>query len=108
MPMARAKAIESVAGAVAASRIALDAPTELGPFVDALVALPGIGPWTAHYLAMRALHASDAFPAADLGIQKALRRTGVTRAEARAEAWRPYRSYAVVHLWTHSSEGVVS
>ncbi|HEY1812446.1 MAG TPA: DNA-3-methyladenine glycosylase 2 [Kofleriaceae bacterium] len=107
MPMARAKAIESFARAVVDARIALEAPTELAPFVDALVALPGIGPWTAHYLAMRALHASDAFPAADLGIQKALRRTGVKRAEARAEAWRPYRSYAVVHLWTHSSEGAL-
>jgi AraC family transcriptional regulator, regulatory protein of adaptative response / DNA-3-methyladenine glycosylase II len=54
---------------------------------------------------MRALHVPDAFPAADLGIQKALRRTGAKRAELRAEAWRPYRSYAVMHLWTQLSEG---
>ena len=70
-----------------------------------LVELPGIGPWTAHYLAMRALHVPDAFPASDLGIQKALQRSGPKQAEARAEAWRPYRSYAVLQLWTSLSEG---
>jgi AraC family transcriptional regulator, regulatory protein of adaptative response / DNA-3-methyladenine glycosylase II len=105
MPMARAHAIHGLARAVADARIKLDAPSELAPFVAALVELPGIGPWTAHYLAMRALHVPDAFPAADLGIQKALRRAGPKRAEARAEAWRPYRSYAVIHLWTQLSEG---
>jgi AraC family transcriptional regulator of adaptative response / DNA-3-methyladenine glycosylase II len=62
------------------------------------VALPGIGPWTAHYLAMRALHLPDAFPASDLGIKKALS-ASPREVEARAEAWRPYRSYAVMHLW---------
>jgi AraC family transcriptional regulator of adaptative response / DNA-3-methyladenine glycosylase II len=54
---------------------------------------------------MRALHLPDAFPASDLGIQKALRRAGTKRAEARAEAWRPFRSYAAMHLWTHLTEG---
>jgi AraC family transcriptional regulator, regulatory protein of adaptative response / DNA-3-methyladenine glycosylase II len=105
MPMARAIAIHGFAQALVDTRIKLDAPCELAPFVESLVALPGIGPWTAHYLAMRALHVPDAFPAADLGIQKALRRTGAKRAELRAEAWRPYRSYAVMHLWTQLSEG---
>jgi AraC family transcriptional regulator of adaptative response / DNA-3-methyladenine glycosylase II len=57
---------------------------------------------------MRALHLPDAFPASDLGIQKALDRSGPREAEARAEAWRPYRSYAVIHLWTALSEGAVS
>jgi AraC family transcriptional regulator of adaptative response / DNA-3-methyladenine glycosylase II len=104
MPMARATAIHELARAICERRIALDAPSELEPFVAALVELPGIGPWTAHYLAMRALHVPDAFPAADLGIQKALRRAGAKRAEARAEAWRPFRSYAVMHLWTQLSE----
>ena len=105
MPMARAHAIHGFARAIVDGRIKLDAPSELAPFVASLVELPGIGPWTAHYLAMRALHVPDAFPAADLGIQKALRRTGAKRAEARAEAWRPYRSYAVMHLWTQLTEG---
>ena len=108
MPMARAHAIHALARALVAGDVSLDAAHiahELQAFVEQLDALPGIGPWTAHYLAMRALHAPDAFPAADLGIQKALRRAGAKQAEARAEAWRPYRSYAVIHLWTHLTEG---
>ena len=104
MPMARATAIHKLARAICDGRVKLDAPSELEPFVAALLELPGIGPWTAHYLAMRALHVPDAFPAADLGIQKALRRAGAKRAEIRAEAWRPFRSYAVMHLWTHLGE----
>jgi len=69
----------------------------------ALAALPGIGPWTAEVLAMRALRDPDAFPAGDLGVRKAL---GLAPAAAarRAEAWRPYRSYAVMHLWTQLAE----
>jgi AraC family transcriptional regulator, regulatory protein of adaptative response / DNA-3-methyladenine glycosylase II len=104
MPMTRAAAIHELARAIVDGRVSLDAPSELEPFVASLVELPGIGPWTAHYLAMRALHVPDAFPAADLGIQKALRRAGAKRAEARAEAWRPFRSYAVIHLWTQLTE----
>ena len=105
MPMTRAIAIHALSNAVAAGTLRLDRTCDLDAFVAAVVELPGIGPWTAHYLAMRALHLPDAFPASDLGIQKALRRTGVRRAEARAEAWRPYRSYAVMHLWTQLTEG---
>jgi AraC family transcriptional regulator of adaptative response / DNA-3-methyladenine glycosylase II len=105
--MARATAIHELAKAIAAGEVALDATgatRELDALVARLVAMPGIGPWTAHYLAMRALHLPDAFPATDLGIQKALHRTGARAAEARAEAWRPFRSYAVMHLWTSLSE----
>jgi AraC family transcriptional regulator of adaptative response / DNA-3-methyladenine glycosylase II len=65
----------------------------------ALVALPGIGPWTASYIRMRALGDGDAFPAADLGILKALARPTVAAALALAEGWRPYRAYAAIHLW---------
>ncbi len=97
LPAARAAAIHGFASALATNRLSLDG--ELEPFVARAVALPGVGPWTAHYLAMRALHLPDAFPAADLGIKKAL--AGTPReCEARAEAWRPFRSYAVIHLWT--------
>lgn len=99
LPRTRAAAIHTFAREVASGALVLDAACELDRFVAQLVELPGIGPWTAHYLAMRALHVPDAFPAADLGIQKALRRAGARAAEARAEAWRPYRSYAVMHLW---------
>jgi AraC family transcriptional regulator of adaptative response / DNA-3-methyladenine glycosylase II len=59
----------------------------------------GIGDWTAAYLAMRALHDPDAFPAGDLGVRKALGGLPLKQAEARAEAWRPWRAYAVMHLW---------
>ncbi len=104
LPQARATAIHTFAREVASGALQLDAPCELDAFVARLVALPGIGPWTAHYLAMRALHVPDAFPAADLGVQKALRRAGPRAAEARAEAWRPFRAYAVMHLWTSLGE----
>ena len=100
MPMTRANAIHNFARVLDSGELVLDHGADLDAFVARLVELPGIGPWTAHYLAMRALHVPDAFPAADLGIQKALQRSGPKQAEARAEAWRPYRSYAVMHLWT--------
>ncbi|MEP6860865.1 MAG: AlkA N-terminal domain-containing protein [Deltaproteobacteria bacterium] len=108
MPMARANAIHGFARALSRGEIQLDHHADLDAFVAKLVELPGIGPWTAHYLAMRALHLPDAFPASDLGIQKALDRSGPRDAEARAAAWRPYRSYAVIHLWTALSEGAAS
>ncbi len=108
MPMARAHAIHGLARALDRGELQLDHHADLDAFVARLVELPGIGPWTAHYLAMRALHLPDAFPASDLGIQKALHRRGPREAEARAEAWRPYRSYAVMHLWTSLSEGALS
>jgi len=104
LPKARAAAIDHFARVVATQQIRLDAACELDRFVEQLVELPGIGPWTAHYLAMRALHVPDAFPAADLGVQKALGRSGARAAEQRAEAWRPYRAYAVMHLWTSLGE----
>ena len=85
--------------ALATGAVTIDGVRDLEAFVTQLVELPGIGPWTAHYVAMRALHLPDAFPAADLGVKKALGGTPRT-AEARAEAWRPFRSYAVMHLWT--------
>ena len=72
--------------------------------IRALSALPGIGPWTAAYVALRGLGCRDAFPAGDLGVRKALAgRDGKLPSErevlARAETWRPWRGYAVLHLW---------
>lgn len=64
-----------------------------------LTGVRGIGDWTAAYLSMRALHDPDAFPAGDLGVRKALGGLGLKDAEARARAWRPWRAYAVMHLW---------
>jgi 3-methyladenine DNA glycosylase/8-oxoguanine DNA glycosylase len=67
----------------------------------ALEALPGIGPWTAAYLRLRVIGDPDAFPATDLGVIRALERHGIARSKilARAEAWRPWRGYAALHLW---------
>lgn len=72
-------------------------------FVDALVALPGIGPWTAHYIAMRAFGWPDAFPPNDVAVLKAMKAGfGIDtqkQAEEHAQAWRPWRAYAVLRLW---------
>ena len=73
-----------------------------------LRALPGIGEWTAQYVALRALRETDAFPAADTGLLRAAERVGATATPtallARAEAWRPWRAYAAQHLWTADAE----
>jgi AraC family transcriptional regulator of adaptative response / DNA-3-methyladenine glycosylase II len=88
-------------------RVDFAAERTLGDFVARWTALPGIGPWTAHYMAMRALSHPDAFPAEDLVLQKTLPIEG-TRLTARAlsaqaEAWRPWRAYAVMHLWSEAT-----
>ena len=74
----------------------------------ALLDVPGIGPWTASYVAMRALADPDAFLPGDVGLRHALRRLGQDaegpRATAVAEPWRPWRSYAVMHLWASLAE----
>ena len=69
--------------------------------LDALRALPGVGDWTAQLIAMRVLAWPDAWPAADSGLLKALGTRDPKAATARAEAWRPWRAYAVMRLWQH-------
>jgi AraC family transcriptional regulator of adaptative response / DNA-3-methyladenine glycosylase II len=99
---ARADAIRTLARAVADGRVHFRAGQTLAAFEESLVALPGIGRWTAHYVAMRALGQPDAFPAADLILRRAAGQgeTLSTRAiEAMSEAWRPWRAYAVMLLW---------
>jgi AraC family transcriptional regulator of adaptative response / DNA-3-methyladenine glycosylase II len=99
MPRTRARALIGLADALARGAI------ELAPGSrDALLALPGIGPWTADYIALRALGDRDAFLPSDLGVRRALERLGRAgdpAAAARlAERWRPYRAYALAHLWS--------
>lgn len=99
----RQAAIVALAQAVADGRLALygNAPPE--PAIAFLKTLPGIGDWTAHYIAMRALRWPDAFPAGDVALQKALRvqatKNPAREAEAASQAWKPWRSYAVVRAW---------
>jgi AraC family transcriptional regulator of adaptative response / DNA-3-methyladenine glycosylase II len=99
----RAATLRAIARAVCDGRASFRPEQTLEQFVASWTELPGIGAWTAHYIAMRALSDPDAFPAADLGLRKALAGTGPalsTRAlEAMSEAWRPWRAYAVMHLW---------
>lgn len=103
MPAARVRAVRSLSAAVAARRIALDPGADRDETGRRLLALPGIGPWTAGYVAMRALRDPDAFLAGDLGVRRALERLGLAASPAAAdrlaERWRPFRSYAVQHLW---------
>ncbi|MFN7953364.1 MAG: AlkA N-terminal domain-containing protein [bacterium] len=96
---ARARAIVALAAAVADGSLRLDRHAPVDQTMRRLEELPGVGPWTAHYVAMRALRHPDAFPAADIAIRKALGGLGAREAAAQSEAWRPWRSYAVLHLW---------
>jgi AraC family transcriptional regulator of adaptative response / DNA-3-methyladenine glycosylase II len=95
----RAESIVAVARALAGKKLHLTPGVRPAATIAVLLALPGIGPWTAHYLAMRVLRWPDAFPAADLGIRHALGDLGTAAAERRSQAWRPWRAYAVIHLW---------
>ena len=99
---ARARTLVGLATAVASGNIRLDPEGDVEVTVDALMALPGIGTWTANYVAMRALRWPDAFLANDLVVLKALDETRPARALRRAEAWRPWRAYAVMHLWSNA------
>ena len=98
VPAARARALRSLASAVASGAVSLDRGVDRAAAYAALLGLPGIGPWTASYVALRALGDPDAFLPTDLGVRAALG-PGVDPAVA-AEAWRPWRSYALMHLWT--------
>ncbi|TAL87964.1 MAG: DNA-3-methyladenine glycosylase 2, partial [Rhodanobacter sp.] len=104
---ARAATIRGIAQALLDGRVDFHPERPLEDFAARWAALPGIGAWTAHYIAMRALSHPDAFPAADLILRRAaagdapaLRTKALT---ALAEAWRPWRAYAVMHLWRASS-----
>jgi len=103
----RAKTIRSVAAGVLNGRISFDAAVPVEDFRESLMALKGIGDWTAEYVAMRSLKNPDAFPSSDLGLLRAFDRTDRERMKpnelaARAEAWRPWRAYAALLLWGSS------
>ena len=124
MPQSRARALTGLAGALASGELSLDPGAERDRAEAVLLALPGIGPWTAAYIRMRALSDPDAFLPTDVGVLEALSRLGALpagkvpaadsgaaararnakAAAALAENWRPWRSYAVHHLWAYLEE----
>jgi AraC family transcriptional regulator of adaptative response / DNA-3-methyladenine glycosylase II len=99
MPGARARTLLALAAAVDSGELGLERGADPDGTRDRMLALPGVGPWTASLVAMRALGAPDAFPGGDLGVLRALGVKSAREAEARAEAWRPWRAYAAMHLW---------
>jgi AraC family transcriptional regulator of adaptative response / DNA-3-methyladenine glycosylase II len=107
MPASRRRALLTLTAALD-SELVLDAGAEREETRAKLEALPGIGPWTASYIAMRALRDPDAFMATDLGVRHALEGLGQdgrpAAAERLSERWRPYRAYAVQHLWGRLAE----
>jgi AraC family transcriptional regulator, regulatory protein of adaptative response / DNA-3-methyladenine glycosylase II len=99
MPGARARTIVALARTVADGGLVLMPNADIEATLAQLRALPGVGEWTAQYIAMRSLAWPDAFPHTDLGVMKALGETDARRVLAAGEAWRPWRAYAVMHLW---------
>ena len=95
----RQAALQALAREVDAGRLALHAGADVPATLAALQALPGIGDWTAQYIAMRALRWPDAFPAGDIALQKALGVSGARAAAQASQAWQPWRSYAVLRAW---------
>ena len=105
---ARAQSLIALAKAHASGDVSLDRGTHHNPddSISRLAELPGIGPWTAHYIAMRAMRWPDAFPKEDVAVRKNLGGVTPKEAEALSQAWRPWRSYAVMHVWSmHGSPG---
>lgn len=106
MPRSRAHSVAGLAAAAVADPELFSADgADLGAAVERLQSLPGVGEWTAQYIALRALHQADAFPAADVGLLRAAagpdgRRPTPAELLARAEAWRPWRAYAAQLLWS--------
>ncbi|MGH1589680.1 DNA-3-methyladenine glycosylase family protein [Methylobacterium phyllosphaerae] len=110
MPRARGAAIRALAAAAMADPDLFGPAESLEAAVLRLTAIRGIGPWTAQYIAMRALKLPDALPVGDVGLMRALEdgtgRPSPAALLARAEAWRPYRAYAAQHLWAADEAAV--
>jgi len=95
----RVRALQTLATEVHAGRLALHRAAPLDSTLAALHAIPGIGEWTAQLIAMRALAWPDAFPASDIGVLNALGTRDLNQVKQQAQAWRPWRAYAVMRLW---------
>jgi AraC family transcriptional regulator of adaptative response / DNA-3-methyladenine glycosylase II len=102
---ARSRSLIALAEAQTSDALCLDGGVHCDPdaSIQRLAGLPGIGQWTAHYIAMRALRWPDAFPKEDIAVRKRLGGVSAKEADALSQAWRPWRSYAVMHLWNMTS-----
>jgi AraC family transcriptional regulator, regulatory protein of adaptative response / DNA-3-methyladenine glycosylase II len=103
---ARCKSILALAQAEVSGKLSLDSGDHHNPdeAIQRLAELPGIGPWTAHYIAMRALRWPDAFPKEDIVVRNYLGGIVAKHAEEMSQTWRPWRSYAVLYIWKHGKE----
>jgi AraC family transcriptional regulator of adaptative response / DNA-3-methyladenine glycosylase II len=97
----RQRTLRALATAAAAGRLRLDPGADPAETAARLAELPGVGPWTVGYIMMRAGH-PDSFPPGDIGLRRAM--TGLGAAPGHADRWRPWRSYAVIHLWTWETD----
>lgn len=102
---ARAETIRVLARAVCSGEINFGGVVDSDAFLNKLCEIPGIGKWTAQYVAMRALGEPDAFPSSDLGLLHAIALETSRELERRAESWRPWRAYAAMYLWRIASQG---
>ena len=100
MPRARGRALVALASALAQGTVRLDRSMSREEVRAAMIALPGIGPWTADYVGMRALGDPDAFLPTDIGVRNAAGTLQIADVVARSEQWRPWRSYALLRLWS--------
>lgn len=103
LPQTRAATIRRLAASIEDGSVQLNAGQSLNKLVEELSSIPGVGPWTAHYIAMRACGQPDAFPAGDLGLRRALADNGEVPTPAEvtehSKSWRPWRAYATTTLW---------
>jgi AraC family transcriptional regulator of adaptative response / DNA-3-methyladenine glycosylase II len=106
LPAARAETIRLLARAVCDGRVSFEGVVDSDAFLDRLCEIPGIGKWTAQYVAMRALGETDAFPSGDLVLLRAMGLTNSRELDHRAEPWRPWRAYAAMYLWRIANQSV--
>ena len=99
LPLARATTIHSLARAIVRGDLRIEPESDVRLLTRDLLAIPGIGPWTAEYIIMRAVHWPDAFPASDLVLRRSAGGLSSAQLIKRAEEWRPWRAYAALHLW---------
>jgi AraC family transcriptional regulator of adaptative response / DNA-3-methyladenine glycosylase II len=107
IPASRAEAIREFARAVVAKAVVFDGGHDAETLIARLCAIRGLGPWTAQYIAMRALSDPDAFPAGDLVLLRAAGIKTTAEMERHAERWRPWRAYAAMHLWQGVKDGTI-